>query len=73
MNILKINADGSVLAELTPIEVSLIQRAMHAPIKRKVKSMSLQLGTMITELQNVKEFNDKFIETFYVSKPKRRK
>ena len=75
MNILKFNKDGSALAELTPTEASLIQRALTAPVKRKVKAMSLQLDILINQSQGSKEFNDKFIETFYTSKPrtKRRK
>lgn len=75
MNIIKTYKDGTALAELTANEAHLIQRAQTAPIKRLVKRMTPQLLKLEEEVRNAREFNDKFITTFYSGKlkSKRRK
>ena len=63
--------DGEkIIAELTPNEAYLISRAMTAPIKRKVIEMSARLCEVESAIRNAREFNDKFIETFYPGKSK---
>jgi hypothetical protein len=73
MNILKTFEDGSALAELTPTEASLIQKALTAPIKRKVKLMTVKLQELEDSICVAKEFNEQFIKTFYTPKNGRNK
>jgi len=68
MKILEVRdtAEGTKhLVELSANETAKIQRAMTAPVKRTVKRMSLELAKLRNEIENLYEFNEDFIHTFY--------
>jgi len=65
MKILATQADGSVIAQLSVREASLIERAVTAPVKRKVLAMSPKLAELANEILEVKKYNDDFISEFY--------
>lgn len=50
MKILQTNADGSLIANLSAREAALIERAVTAPVKRKVIEMSSELQRSIDKL-----------------------
>lgn len=54
-----------ILAELSVTEAALIQKAVTAPIKRKVMEMSNELIKLKDKVQDAIDFNDLFIDTFY--------
>jgi hypothetical protein len=67
MKILVYEPDGSAIAKMTVREVALIERAVTAPVKRKVIEMSPKLQKLAEEILEAKKYNDEFIETFYPS------